>query len=153
MRKNAKFDEVLENVKKLYQIRSEYYSDCRTVIRISGVDFLAGQNTKLFTEFWGTLADEITISVAESRWDTYSNPTHPDISNSCQYPWERFYIWYDGTCNPCDVDYKSKLSPGIVSKDASIKSIWKSKKLQKLKQMHLNGERSSIVPCDRCGII
>jgi len=152
MRKGAQFEKVLDNVKMLYRIRAEYYPDSRTTIRISGVEYMDGQNAEKFTEFWGSFADEITIYPAEERWDTYGNTPHPDLSGSCPYPWERFYIWHDGTCNPCDVDYKSKLSPGIISKDVSIKSIWDSKILRELKQKHLEGKRSAIIPCDRCGI-
>jgi uncharacterized Fe-S cluster-containing radical SAM superfamily enzyme len=152
MRKNAKFDEVLENVKLLNRIRSEYYPNSNTVVRVSGVHFFPEQDNKRFAEFWGRMVDEITINPAEERWDTYNNPRQPDISTPCTYIWERFYVWFDGTCNPCDVDYKSKLSPGVVSADVSIKSIWHSANLQKLKQMHLSGARSSIIPCDRCGV-
>ena len=32
----------------------------------------------------------------------------------CGLPFERLYIWYDGTTNPCDADYKSYLSPGKI---------------------------------------
>jgi pyruvate-formate lyase-activating enzyme len=152
LRKNASFDEVLENVKLLNRIRSEYYPESLTVIRVSGVHFLPDQDNKRFSEFWGELVDEITINPAESRWDTYNNPRQPDISTPCTYIWERFYVWFDGTCNPCDVDYKSELSPGRVSADVSIKSVWHSKNLQQLKQAHLDGTRSTIMPCDRCGV-
>jgi sulfatase maturation enzyme AslB (radical SAM superfamily) len=152
MRKNAKFDEVFENVKLLNRIRNEHYSNSNTVVRVSGVHFFPEQDHKRFAEFWGKMVDEVTINPAEERWDTYNNPRHPDISTPCTNIWERFYVWFDGTCNPCDVDYKSELSPGVVSADVSIKSIWHSANLQKLKRIHLSGERSSVLPCDRCGV-
>ena len=60
------------------------------------------------------------------------------------------YVWFDGKVNPCDADYKSKLSYGNV-KENSIKEIWNSQKLDKLKEDHLNHSRNKIIPCDRCG--
>jgi MoaA/NifB/PqqE/SkfB family radical SAM enzyme len=37
-------------------------------------------------------------------------------------------------------------------KDSTIKEIWNSAALFELRQKHLNKERNSITPCDRCGI-
>ena len=59
------------------------------------------------------------------------------------------YIWYDGLSNPCDIDYKSELSAGTV-KEQTIREIWNSKKFNDLREMHLNGKRNKVYPCDRC---
>ena len=152
IRYKAKFSKVLENVKMINNIRDKHYPDSKTVIRISGIDCLPEQKLENFYEFWGGLADEITKQPAEERWDTYSNSLHPELTKPCGYPWQRFYVWYDGTCNPCDVDYKSKLSPGKLSESMTIKSIWKSDKLKQLKKLHKDGKRSLVSPCDRCGV-
>jgi hypothetical protein len=151
-RKNASFDEVVENVKNLHNIRKKFYPNSITAIRISGVYCGPDQDNEKFSEFWGQWADEITISDVEERWDTYNNPIHPDLSTPCAYVWERFYVWWDGVCNPCDVDYKSKLSLGTLDENNSIKDIWNSKEYKLLRLNHENGMRSGCFPCDRCGI-
>ena len=61
------------------------------------------------------------------------------------------FIWWDGKINPCDVDYKSKLSPGTFTENNSIKDIWNSKEYNLLRLNHENGMRSGCYPCDRCG--
>ena len=61
------------------------------------------------------------------------------------------YVWYDGICNPCDFDYKSKLKIGNV-KEKSIKEVWLGQEFDKLRQLHLDNQRNSITPCDRCNI-
>lgn len=151
-RKNANFDEVVENVQNLYKIRKKFYPNSITAIRISGVYCGPEQDNEKFAEFWGQWADEITISDVEERWDTYNNPIHPDLSTPCAYVWERFYVWWDGVCNPCDVDYKSKLSSGTLDDTNSIKDIWNSKEYKLLRLNHESGMRSGCYPCDRCGI-
>ena len=65
--------------------------------------------------------------------------------------WTRMYIWYDGTVNPCDFDYKSFLTVGNAN-DNLLKDIWKNNKYNKLRENHLNSLRSKHNPCDRCPI-
>ena len=71
--------------------------------------------------------------------------------SSCDYLWERMYIWFDGICNPCDVDYKSFLKVGNL-KQNTIKEIWHSAQYENLRKEHLQKKRSKFNPCDRCGI-
>ena len=86
----------------------------------------------------------------ENRWDTYHNPKDIAGQSPCNYLWERMYIWYDGKVNPCDADYKSKLSYGNVNNN-SIKEVWNSNEYNNFKETHLKGLRNSLIPCDRCG--
>ena len=83
--------------------------------------------------------------------DTYSNELRPDINSPCMYLWERMYIWVDGICNPCDVDYKSYLETGNIN-EKSIKDVWHGETYNKLRNDHLSDKRSDWNPCDRCGI-
>ena len=87
----------------------------------------------------------------ENRWDTYHNPKDIAGQLPCNYLWERMYIWYDGLCNPCDIDYKSELSVGSVL-DQSISQIWHNKKFTELRNAHLNSKRNMVYPCDRCPV-
>ena len=61
------------------------------------------------------------------------------------------YVWFDGKTNPCDADYKSYLSYGNINEN-SIKNIWNSDIIKKLREDHLNQKRKGINPCDRCGV-
>ena len=85
----------------------------------------------------------------ENRWDTYNNPKEIAGTCACGYLWERMYVWYDGLCNPCDADYKSKLSVGSIQ-EKSIHEIWHGQKYTELRNMHSNGKRNMVFPCDRC---
>jgi radical SAM protein with 4Fe4S-binding SPASM domain len=67
----------------------------------------------------------------------------------CEFLWGEMYVWYDGKCNPCDVDYKSELEVGNINKN-SIKEIWNGELYKNLRSSHLSGKRSECFPCDRC---
>ena len=149
IRKFANFDQVLENVKKYNEIKKSY-KDCKTVTRVSGLKVYETQSEKKFHDFWSNYADEIVFKKVSERWDTYNNEVDDNLLTPCRSIWERMYVWFDGKVNPCDADYKSKLSYGNV-KYNSIREIWNSQKLDKLKRDHLNHSRNKIVPCDRCG--
>ena len=151
LRKGANFEKIVRNVTMLHYIREKYYPDSITEIRVSGVDFHKNLDRQKFADFWGKYSDNVSFSLPVERGDTYNKKPDKDINSPCSNLWDRMYVWFDGVCNPCDADYKSYLSYGNV-KDGSIKKIWNSSKLAEYRQKHLNKQRTSITPCDRCGI-
>ena len=86
-------------------------------------------------------------------WENVYNSKKTSIDLPCSDLWRRMFIWWDGTANPCDVDYKSKLSAGNIHKD-NISSIWKSESYQSLRKNHLiKNKRSTIEPCSKCSVV
>ena len=151
LRKGAKFEEISTNIAAFWELRNSLqYSQLDVRVSISGVSTLPSQDEAEFSKYWSAYCDEAYLYPAEDRWDTYNNTLTPDLVDSCIYPWERLYIWHDGTVNPCDVDYKSKLSVGNVLDYSSLSEIWKM--YDKLRDLHLSGRRSDAFPCDRCGV-
>ena len=151
IRVRGKFDRMVENVERLCAIREKHYPDSKAEIRISGVKFREDQDEQGFADFWQARVDNVAYVRMQDRWDTYANPPHPDHTSPCDFLWERLYVWYDGTCNPCDEDYKSRLSPGNLA-DRSIREIWHGEAMTRLREQHLNDARSKCFPCDRCGV-
>lgn len=145
------FEDVLDNIIKFKEIRAKEYPDSKCTTRISGVKVNKEQDPIKFKEFWEKYVDHVVMVEMENRWDTYHNSKDIAGSGSCEYLWERMYIWYDGICNPCDIDYKSELAVGSI-KENSIKDIWKGEKYQTIRELHLNGNRNSCYPCDRCPV-
>ena len=151
LRKGADFEEVVANVAMLHRIRNETYPDCKTEIRVSGVDYYQTLDKKQFADFWSKYSDTVSSGTAIEKWDTYNNKPQPELQSSCSFLWDRMYVWFDGACNPCDADYKSYLSFGNVT-DKTIKEVWNGSPLRELRQKHMNKKRNSLIPCDRCGI-
>jgi len=145
------FEEIVNNIKKFKEIREKFYPNSRCETRISGVKVDKKQDPVKFKNFWKDYVDNVVMVEMENRWDTYNNPKEIMASGACNYLWERMYIWYDGSCNPCDIDYKSELSAGTI-KEQTIREIWHSKKYNDLREKHLDGKRNKIYPCDRCPV-
>ena len=106
------------------------------------------QDVKEITNFWKQYVDHVVFVKEQVRWDTYNN-TPDGVNSPCMYLWERMYVWFDGTINPCDTDYKSFLKIGN-AKEKTLKELWNNPKYKKLREQHLKQERNQITPCDRC---
>ena len=151
IRVNGIFEEVVNNIKHVKEIKEKYYPNSNCATRISGVKVNKDQDPEKFTKFWENYVDHVAMVEMELRWDTYNNPTEIMGKGPCSYLWERMYVWYDGVCNPCDIDYKSELALGSVAKN-SLREIWHGEKYQQYRQLHANAKRSTLSPCDRCSV-
>ena len=150
IRVGGNFKRLIKNINLLTSIRNKFYKNSKLEIRISGVYFHPEQDEKKFYEFWKDKVDTVSFVKFQNRWDTYNNPIQ-DKNSPCEFLWEKLYVWWDGTTNPCDEDYMSLLSPGNLN-NKSIKSLWNSEKLNNLRKMHLKNKRVKKKPCDRCGV-
>jgi radical SAM protein with 4Fe4S-binding SPASM domain len=143
------FENVLNNIKKFKEIQIKDYPNSKCATRVSGVKVDKSQNEKLFKEFWEKYVDHVVMVNMLHRWDTYHNPKEIMANEPCHALWERMYVWYDGKCNPCDADYKSELNLGNIS-NSTIEEVWNGEKYNLIREAHLNNNRSSYFPCDRC---
>ena len=154
IRKGASFKKVMDNISMFAEMRNENPAYQKTAIRISGVFLKDGktkQDKKAFLSFWKEIVDEVTYSDVITRW--YSYDIEPlNCKTACNLLWQRLYIWHDGICNPCDFDYKSNLSVGS-AKTNTITDIWTGEKFNKMRKLHLRGERKRYLPCDRCSLV
>lgn len=148
IRNSNDFNRVVEKIKEFHNIREKYYPNSKVISRAHGVKVFKDYNDEKFYSFWKGITDEVTFIECVSRWDAYNNPKN-SRSEPCSVAFDRMYIWYDGICNPCDFDYKSYLAIGNVM-NQSIAEIWNGSKFERIRQTHLNGERSTLFPCDRC---
>jgi len=150
IRKGGRFEQVVENIGRFSRIREAYPEYRKTATRISGVYFMSSQSKEKFLNFWSGLVDAVVYNDAVPRWDSYNN-TPLSYDKLCSLLWERMYVWYDGTCNPCDFDYKSKLKVGDAKKTL-LKDIWLGEPYSKYRNMFLHGKREYLTPCNKCNI-
>lgn len=148
IRVRGKFDQVLDNIKLFNKIRVEDFPNSKTTTRISGVAVDPDQSPEEMEQFWSDLVDEVVIVPSLPRWDSYNNPRFMR-NEACEILYSRMYVWWDGTCNPCDFDYKSLLTVGNANTQ-SLVDIWKSEKYTRFRTLHENMRRSELNPCDRC---
>ena len=74
------------------------------------------------------------------------------IKKACSELSRRMYIWWDGKANPCEVDFKSDLEVGNIF-NSDIKNLWLSKKYNQLRKNHLQSNRNSVSPCNKCLVV
>ena len=100
---------------------------------------------------WGELVDQVAF-VTYNPWEnTYERPIN-DITTPCSDLWRRMFVWWDGTVNPCDVDYRSTLAVGAVRRDR-LSELWRGEKYDALRAAHLDRKRSAVSPCNRCTVV
>jgi len=151
LRVNGNFKNVLKNIKRFLKIRKHHYPESRLITRISGVDYSQGQDPTEMKRFWGHLVDQV-IFVSYNPWENVYEISRNNIEKPCSDLWRRLFVWWDGRVNPCDVDYKSTLSPGTVENN-TISEYWRGDLFEKLRQKHLAGLRQKIYPCLGCSLI
>jgi radical SAM protein with 4Fe4S-binding SPASM domain len=148
-RVNGKFERVIDNIRMFQRIRREHYSSARTVSRVSGVFFDPEQQS--FAEmvgFWEELVDQIAF-VQYNPWESVYEAAPSGVEKPCSDLWRRLFVWYDGTLNPCDTDYKSTLQVGRFP-EQSITGAWTGQAYQQLREAHQSGSRADREPCRRC---
>ena len=150
IRVNGDLNKIVKNLEMLNSIKEKHYKKSKIITRVSGVNFSKDQNFKKMLSFWKDYADQIVFVKYNSWENSYLTPEN-DIDEACSDLWRRMFIWWDKKVNPCDVDYKSKLSVGVF--ENSISDIWKSNNYNTLRKKHLEKNRKELTPCKSCTVI
>lgn len=148
IRVKANFKKLMKNLKLFRQIKEKNYDKSKLIVRISGVKMFENQKTSYMEKQFGEFADMVGFTLMTPWQSTYENEI-TDKKTPCKEFWTRILIRYDGTVNPCDYDYKDKLSKFNVKND-TIKDIWNGEFYNNYRNLHLGKKRSQLYPCDRC---
>lgn len=150
-RVGGKLARVVENIRRFQEIREKHYPNSRTITRVSGVQIPGTPNLDEMERFWGDLVDQVAF-VKYNPWEnTYERPVN-DIAEPCSDLWRRMFVWWDGTVNPCDVDYRSTLAVGNI-RQMPLADLWRSEKYMQLREAHEAGRRAGRFPCNRCTVV
>ena len=151
LRVNGKLEKILANIKKFQEIRMKNYPKAKIITRVAGVKVNNQQNLDSMEKYWGDLVDQVAF-VNYVPWENVYQSKYSEILTPCSDLWRRMFVWWDGKVNPCDVDYKSKLSVGNI-KNNNISELWKSDNYKKLRQQHESKLRNNTSPCNRCVLV
>ena len=149
IRVRANFDKVVENIDTFNEIRAAEFSDAPLRTRISMVVIDERQDVQRAEDFWASRVDEFAVRSAIPRVGIYEQPPIP-ATRPCSLLWERLYVWWDGTVNPCDEDYLSRLAIGNVADGDTVASVWKGSAMTRYRRAHAAREKGCLTPCDRC---
>jgi radical SAM protein with 4Fe4S-binding SPASM domain len=156
----VRFDlkKLIENVRWLYNNKG----NCEIVIKTIG-DVLTKDQYQEFYDTFGDYCDRIFIENFAPCWPEFDIETHinnkikdglygqqPKEVDVCPYIFYGFAVNADGLVSSCFQDWERKLVVGDV-RTQSMKSIWNSDKLNKLRLQHLEGKRKENPVCGNCG--
>ena len=154
IRVGGRLEKVLKNITLFNQLRQVHYRGKEINTRASGVLFNPEiQSEKDYKKIFSPLFDQ-TAFVKYNPWEKIYSLPENQIKDPCQQPFYRFFIWFDGSYNCCDMDYKSILTNKAtkVSSKFSIKDAWSSEIMKKIREIHHSGRRNLLDPCKRCPI-
>jgi radical SAM protein with 4Fe4S-binding SPASM domain len=151
LRKGGNLERVLTNIRRFQDIRTKQYRESKIVTRVSGVKYSEDQHLADLEAFWADLVDQVAF-VRHNPWENTYDKQPNDVAEACSDLWRRMFVWYDGTVNPCDIDYKSKLAVGDANTE-SLTDIWTGPQYTALREAHLAGNRGAENLCSRCTFV
>lgn len=155
IRIGLKFEQVLERTLKLISERDRLGSNLR--IRIQMVRQESNfSETNDFIKYWKPKlrdSDQVVIQNAHNWGNKVSVKKIGDESRVNETPcialWGTFVVHLNGVVPLCCIDTESDYKVGDINIE-TIENVWKSKYLDKYRELHSNGNRSRIPLCDGC---
>ena len=152
LRVNGSLNKTLKNIELFSKIREKHYSDSKLITRVSGVMYdRENQDIDSMVQLWGSLVDQVSF-VNYCPWENIYKAEPNNIKEPCSDLWRRMFVWFDGSVNPCDSDYKSILTLGSIENN-TISELWCSEAFDSLRKKHLSKDRLSVNPCNGCTVV
>jgi len=148
LRKNT----VYENALRFLELRKRLRPDLRVVVSC----VLFGDNMlerRAFRNFWGNKADiELTLPRNRAGTPLDAEATGYPIEFSplaekdhkllpCKYLWEDLFIYWNGDVGVCCEDVAARRLVIGNLREQSLMDIWEGPELQRLRELHLKGQR------------
>lgn len=151
VRVGAKFEKVIDNIRKFVEIRNSDVRYWGTQIRVSKVVFPNDQEEDIenFIELWKDIVDAVGFG---SYMEDLENELPYDASFRCDQPWQRLFIKENGIAFPCCRDNKLNYVVGDANTE-SISEIWQNEKYRVLREAHASGKYNQIAICSKCTYI
>lgn len=149
IRIGAKYETVLENVKRFADIKNSDEKYNHVQLRVSKVVFPeeTPEDLKAYIELWEDKVD--AIGFASLRDETIDYNFDYDASLRCDQPWQRIFVRQDGVTFPCCADNYNRYKLGDANTQ-TIKEMWTGYALNHLRQKHAEGKYNEIDICKNC---
>jgi len=146
-RVGASFEKVLKNIKGFIKLKNELGAE-KPLVRIQAValpELKPGLGE--YAKFWGEIVDE----VAFIDFKDYSHIQRDLIYDwACPYLWQRMMVSWDGTISICQFDYFNSCKLGNVNSRDTIRSAWKGKTMEEIRELHKKGRSHEVGVCNGC---
>lgn len=139
-----KFVDVYENLRK-FQLLKKKMKRKKPMVRVTTLWPAIASGPGRYYEVISKVADKIVYNPLKD----YTITTQDKASfTSCQFPWERLFVGFDGLVQPCS-NIKNEFTIGD-AKNNTIREIWRGERMVALRKMHSTGRRLEVFPCTEC---
>jgi radical SAM protein with 4Fe4S-binding SPASM domain len=152
VRVGAKYDAVLANIKEFSDLKKRLQV-IRPLTRLNFIklpDMIESEVDDL-VKLFSPLVDSIgLLEYVDPHKHVHSTFEETYVSKfACPQLFTRLVIYEDGRTFPCCMDYDDELQLGDIN-NQSINELWRSRKLQELRDLHLTGKFHTIAACAKC---
>jgi len=150
IRRGAKYEQVVQNIKQFIANKNERKADIFTVIQCIYMRDTE-KEIKDFKRMWkikgvdGIRIRQVTYSGGEGKFKNRLD------SRPCYWLWSDPHIKWDGTVVPCCQDVNAVYPLGNI-KDKSFGEIWNSEGMVRLREMHISGKYKELPLCKNCNM-
>jgi radical SAM protein with 4Fe4S-binding SPASM domain len=153
---NIDFDEFVENIKYLYNLKKLKGSNLHIYVKIADISLKSKEDEKRFYDVFGKISDSLAIE--------HIVPLHTELSESektqfgekakdikiCSLPFYFLELRPDGNVTPC-YSFQAPIHIGNVYEE-SIVDIWNSDKMKEVRLKMINEHKQNIDICKTCGM-
>lgn len=153
VRKQLSFETVTANIKNLIRMRNKLHS--RVVISVTIIEMdLTEAEIQSFRRLWSGEADIVYINHYNTWTGIFPDRNTKKVTLNkftapCKNPWKEMIVNYNGSVAFCCMDFDSTVVIGNIM-EQTIEEIWRGEKMEKLRQLHLEGRYNEIPICSRC---
>lgn len=152
IRKGAKLESVLRNIKRFYQLR--YKMGITNLITRSNL-VLMEENANAIQDYLNLMknfVDVVSTGYFHDFTSQASNSLIQDKSFACNFLWTGMVVGWDGRVYICSIDAARELCVGNANHQ-SLKEIWIGKTYRHLRHLHKTGHWKDIALCRKCNLV
>lgn len=157
IRQNISYEKVEENIHQFLKMRNDMErQNPKVAVFLIQMDENKEEARK-FKEKWSPIVDKAGL-VAYWNWGgtqgdravgSHKTRSMQTFNFPCQNLWKELVISNDGTAAMCCVDYNITEEIGNIN-DSSIMEIWRGKKMQRLRKIHMQKKYKELEMCKGC---
>lgn len=152
-RKGAEFEKVRDNILTFLEIKKEMKSKIFCILQMVRLDENRKEIPDLIRMWRVEGIDEIRIKKDEVHNEGSAIPGdhngRPPMKHPCYLLWRGpMYIHYDGTVFPCCYIYPEEPLGNL--RKSTLREIWNSEKMVRLREAHIRADLSEYKACQNC---
>lgn len=155
MRPKLNYETVISNIENFITLRNDEKSEF-PLVRVSFlVNEINAHEQEEFKDRWAEKADYVSfqryvpISIYDDELSRAKKEAPVSGKQNCSYPWESLFVHGDGVVVPCAAHRGRFISVGNINEN-TLREIWHSDEMNKLRKAIKSGELSSTRLCYTC---